>query len=182
MSDAKKPETEPKDEQKQEPKDGQGETPKVVPYEEFEAIKKAQAGSDKAYNETKKQLEDLAKKYDDLQKRNMSDKERQELETQEKQKAIEAKEREVAEASLRLTRMSLIAEMGLAKDFDRYAVGSTEEEIKESLNSLQTLINKEAEKLVNEKIKRPGTPKVGGPPKTDINAMIRGVYESRRGR
>jgi hypothetical protein len=172
MEDDKKLETEPKEKEEL----------KVVPIEELEAVKKAQAGSDKAYNETRKQLDELAKKYEDLQKKNMSEKERQELETEEKQKAIEAKEREVAEASLRLTRMSLIAEMGLAKDFDRYAVGSTEEEIRESLNGLQTLINQAAEKTVNEKIKRPGTPKVGGPPKTDINAMIRGVYESRRGR
>lgn len=150
------------------------EEPKVVPYEEFEAIKKAQAGSDRAYQEAQKKLEDLTTRFGELQKQSLTDKERQDLESQERQKAIEAKEREVAEASLRLTRMSLIAENGLTKDFERYAVGTTEEEIRESLNSLQTLVNKEAEKLVNEKLKSPGPPRSGGTgQKIDINTLIR---------
>lgn len=151
------------------------EEPKVVPYEEFEAVKKAQAGSDRAYQEAQKKLEDLTSRFTELQKQSLTEKERQDLEAQERQKAIEAKEREVADASLRLTRMSLIAENGLTKEFERYAVGDTEEEIRESLNNLQTLVNKEAEKMVNEKLKSPGPPRSGNVSgqKTDFNAFIR---------
>lgn len=161
-------------EEKEQAAEGNVEEPKVVPYEEFEAIKKAQAGSDRAYQEAQKKLEDLTARFTELQKQSLTEKERQDLEAQERQKAIEAKEREVAEASLRLTRMGLIAEHGLTKDFERYAVGDTEEEIRESLNNLQTLVNKEAERMVNEKLKSPGPPKAGNAvQQNDINAYIR---------
>lgn len=155
---------------------------KVVSHEEFEAIKKAQAGSDRAYQEAQKKLEELSVRFSDLQKKALTENERRDLESQERQKAIEAKEREVADASLRLTRMSVIAEKGLTKDFERYAVGDTEEEIRESLNSLQTLVNKEAEKLVNEKLKSPGPPRSGGSgQQNDFNAFIRqGAKRTRR--
>ena len=158
------------------------ETPKVVPYEEFDAIRKAQQGSDRAYHQTKEQLEKLSKDFEELQKRSMSDKERQEYESAERQKQLEAKEREVADASLRLTRMSLIAEHGLPKEFERFAVGEDEEQVRESLNSLQTLVNTAAEKMVAERLKGAGAPRSGVPAQgLTINDVIRGQYVSRKG-
>jgi len=112
----------------------------------------------------------------------MSDKERQEYEAAERQKLLEAKEREVADASLRLTRMSLIAEHSLPKESERFAVGENEEQVRESLNTLQTLVNQAAEKMVSERLKGSGAPRSGTESRNlTINDVIRGQYTARKG-
>lgn len=156
--------------------------PESVPYDEFEKIKRMQAGSDKAYAEAKKELDDTRKRLAELEKASMSDKERAEHELTERSKLLEAKEREVKDATLRLSKLKLMSDKGIAADMEKFVIGETEEEMQESIDTLAGLLEKQASERVKDRLKAGGVPKAGSPPKADFNSQIRSAFNARRKR
>jgi hypothetical protein len=125
--------------------------------EQLEQIKKAQAGSDRAFQEASKRAVELATENEKLKKEKMSEKERAEFEFAKKNAELEAKSREVAEATLRLSKMKLMGEKGVSMEYADYITGNTDEEIARNIETF----NKRLEKLVGERVeeKLKGTPK-----------------------
>ena len=156
--------------------------PESVPYDEFEKIKRMQAGSDKAYAEAKRELEQTRKRLDELEKASMSDKERAEHELQKRSELLEAKEREVRDATLRLSKLKLMSEKGIAADMEKFVVGETEDEMQESIDTLVGLLEKQANERVKDRLKAGGAPKAGSPPKVDFNSQLRAALQARRKR
>lgn len=143
------------------------ETPKVSIDDlasQLEQIKKAQAGSDKAYQEAAKKAAALEAENEQLKKEKMSEKERAEFELAKQRAEIEKKGREVAEATLRLSTVRLMGEKGVPLEYSEYIHGTNEEEIAQSINTF----NARLEKLVAERVQKTLTgnekPKAGAPP------------------
>lgn len=134
------------------------ETPEYVPYSEYEALKKAQAGSDRAYHETKKKLDDVMDQMKELQKQSLTEKEKTELELKEREELIAKKERELEEASLRAKKTKMLAEKGLVGDWEYWEKinsATTDEEMQESLDGLIKRLEQSEKKVT-----------VTGPPKS----------------
>lgn len=131
---------------------------------QLESIKKAQAGSDKAYQEAAKKAAELAAENEKLKKEKMSEKERAEFELSKQKAELEQKAREVAEATLRLTKARLIGEAGLPLDVEKYIGGSNDEEIKNSLNDFIKYVDKLVQVRVNQTLVGTEKPKAGGEP------------------
>ncbi len=158
------------------------EKPESVSYDEYEKLKRMQAGSDKAYAEAKKELDDTRKRLDELEKASMSDKERAEHELKTRAEQLEAKEREVREATLRLSKLKLMSEKGIAADMEKFVVGETEDEMRESVDTLVGLLEKQANERVKDRLKSGGAPRTGTPPKSDFNSQLRAALQARRKR
>lgn len=131
---------------------------------QLESIKKAQAGSDKAYQEAAKKAAELAAENEKLKKEKMSEKERAEFELSKQKAELEQKAREVAEATLRLTKARLIGEAGLPLDVEKYIGGSSDEEIKNSLNDFTKYVDKLVQVRVNQTLVGTEKPRAGGEP------------------
>lgn len=125
---------------------------KTVSIEELAAqldqIKKAQAGSDKAYQEAAKKAKELEAENEKLKKEKMSEKERAEFEFAKQKAELEAKSREVADATLRLAKIRHMGERGVPLEYADYITGSNDDEI---LNSIETF-NKRIDSLVGKKV------------------------------
>ena len=151
--------------------------------EQLEQIKKAQAGSDKAYQEAAKKAAELAAENEKLKKEKMSEKERAEFEFAKQRSELEAKSREVAEATLRLSKMRLMGEKGIELDYADYITGNSEDEIAQSIDTF----TKRLDKLVAERVEKklsaspkpqsgasaPGTPNFAGMSLRDIDKLAR---------
>lgn len=140
--------------------------------EQLEAIKRAQAGSDKAYQETAKQKVALEAELEKLKKEKMSEKEKSDYELKQKMAQLEVKEREVADASLRFSKAKILGEKNLPLDFAEYIGGANEEEIKKSLDTFIKRFDEAVGKRVNEKLSGTQKPAAGEPVKTaDYSGM-----------
>ena len=156
------------------------ESEQYVPREEYEKIKQAQAGSDRAYQQTKQELDQVKQQMEELRKQQMSEKERAEYEQQQREQALQNKEREVQEATLRLTKLQVLGEKGLPTDLERFVVGESEEEIRESADTLVGQINKLVEER-SQSGRKAAPPRAGKPKTADVNDWIRQqVNENRR--
>jgi flagellar biosynthesis GTPase FlhF len=119
---------------------------------ELEQIKKAQAGSDRAYQEAAKKAAALEAEKEALIKEKMSEKEKAEYEFKRQREELEAQKREVSEATLRLLTMKVIAEKGIPAELADYVRGSNEEEIKNSADTLLKRFSDAVGKGVNDKL------------------------------
>ena len=146
--------------------------------EQLEQIKKAQAGSDKAYQESARKVAELAAENEKLKKEKMSEKERAEFEFAKQKAELEAKSREVAEATSRLSKVRLMAEKGLDPEWLDDVRGSTDEEIAQSIDTIIKRLEKSVSVRVEEKFKGSPKPQAGiVPPKADnlINLSLRDI-------
>lgn len=158
------------------------ETPEYVPYSEYEALKKAQAGSDRAYHETKKKLDEVVDQLKELQRQSLTDKEKTELELKEREEIIAKKEKELEEASLKAKKMKMLADKGLVGDWEyweKISQANTDEEMNEALNAL---INRQQETEKRVIVNPP--PKSGNqkPPKSANDLFREEVNRLRRGK
>lgn len=140
--------------------------------EQLEQIKKAQAGSDKAYQEAARKAAELAAENEKLKKEKMSEKERAEFEFAKKNAELEAKSREVAEATLRLSKMKLMGEKGVDMEYAEYIKGNSEEEIAQSIETFTKRLDKLVAERVEKKLGASPKPKAGDDaPKTNLSGM-----------
>lgn len=118
--------------------------------EQLESIKRAQAGSDRAYQESVRKAKELEVELENLRKEKMTEKERSEYELKQREAALEAKDREVRQATLNLSKMRLMGEKGLPVDYAEYINGNSDEEIGKAIDAFSAKIDK----LVAEKVKQ----------------------------
>lgn len=128
---------------------------------QLEQIKKAQAGSDKAYAEAAKKAAELAAENEKLKKEKMSEKERAEFEHAKQKAELEAKEREVREATLHLSKMRLMGAKKIPLEFADFISGADEAELESKLDTLSKLVEAEVGKRVQERLLSGEKPKTG---------------------
>jgi DNA repair exonuclease SbcCD ATPase subunit len=139
-------------------------TPEIdskVLIEQLEALKKTQAGSDKAYQEAAKKAASLQAEVERLQKEKMSEKERAEFELAKKEAELEQRAREVAEATSRLSKMKLMAEKQIPADLADYIQGTSEEEIMSSIDTFTQRFDKAVGERVQQTLTSTQKPQVG---------------------
>lgn len=155
------------EEQKEVPAPTEGQEPKLTVEElqaQIEQLRKTQAGIDRSYSEAAKRAKELESENEKLKKEKMSEKERAEFELSKQKAELEQKAREVAEATLRLTKARLIGEAGLPLDVEKYIGGSSDEEIKNSLDDFTKYVDKLVQVRVNQTLVGTEKPKAGGEP------------------
>ena len=136
--------------------------------EQLEQIKKIQAGSDKAYQEAAKKAAELAAENEKLKKEKMNEKEKAEYEFAKQRAELEAKSREVAEATLRLSKVKMMGEKGIDLEYADYITGSTEQELAQSLDTFSKRLEKLVAARVETTLKGSPKPQAGSvPPKQE---------------
>jgi len=134
--------------------------PKAL-MEQLEALRKAQSGSDKAYQEAAKKAASLQAEVEKLQKEKMSEKERAEFELAKKEAELETRGREVAEAISRLSKMKLMAEKQIPAEFADYIQGVSEDEIIASIDTFTQRFDKAVGERVQQTLTSTQKPQVG---------------------
>lgn len=129
--------------------------------EQLEAIKKAQAGSDKAYQEAAKAKAALEAEVEKLKKEKMTEKEKAEFEFAKQKAELEAKSREVADATLRLSKAKLMGEKNVPMEFSDFINGKSEQELTERLDTFTKLVDAEVGKRVQAKLAGSTPPAAG---------------------
>ena len=132
--------------------------------EQLEAIKRSQAGSDKAYQETAKRAKELEAENERLKKERMSEKEKSEYEIAQQRAQLEVRAREVADATLRLSKIKILGEKNVPMDFADYITGSSDEEIKTNLDTFLQRFDTAVQARVNEKLSGTQKPQAGSEP------------------
>jgi hypothetical protein len=136
--------------------------------EQLEQIKRAQAGSDKAYQEAAKKASELSAENEKLKKEKMSDREKAEFEIAKKTAELEVRAREVAEATLRLSKVKMMGEKGIDLEYADYITGSTEQELAQSLDTFSKRLEKLVAARVETTLKGSPKPQAGSvPPKQE---------------
>jgi uncharacterized protein (DUF885 family) len=131
---------------------------------QLEAIKKAQAGSDAAYSKAFKKAQELEAENERLKKERMSEKEKAEYEIAQKQAQLEAREREVADATLRFSKIQLLGAKNVPLEFADYIGGSNEQEIATNLDTFLQRFDTAVQARVNEKLSGTQKPQAGTEP------------------
>lgn len=88
-------------------------------------------------------------------------------------KAIEEREKAIAEREMKMATMALLVEEGLPQEFLGHVLAPTAEEVKAKISDLRNVFDKEVEKRVNERLVQ-STPRRGainGLTKEDIMAI-----------
>lgn len=116
--------------------------------EQIEQIKRAQAGSDKAYQEAARKAKELEAENEKLKTEKMTESERAKFELEKQRAEIEAKSREVADATLRLAKIKLMTEKGLDIEYADYIGGTNDNEIAANIDTF----NKRLDKLVTARV------------------------------
>jgi len=129
---------------------------------ELENVKKAQAGSDKKYQETAKKLKDAEAALEKEKLEKMTEKEKAEHLLAEKEKDLEIKEREVINATLHFSTAKALSEKGMDAAFADFVMAESEDAVTEKIGKLEELINKQVGKRVNETLSMGNPPKTGG--------------------
>ena len=99
--------------------------------------------------------------------------ERAKEEEAKRNKAIEERERAIAEREMKMATMALLVEEGLPQEFLGHVLAPTAEEVKAKISDLRNVFDKEVEKRVNERLVQ-STPRRGainGLTKEDIMAI-----------
>jgi DNA repair exonuclease SbcCD ATPase subunit len=152
--------------------------PKAL-IEQLEALRKAQSGSDKAYQEAAKKAASLQAEVEKLQKEKMSEKERAEFELAKKEAELEQRAREVAEATSRLSKMELMAEKQIPADLADYIQGTSEDEILASINTFTERFEKAVGDRVQKTLTSTQMPKAGAeqPKQNNLASMSLAAIE-----
>lgn len=147
---------------------------------EFEVIKKMQSGSDKAYTETRSRLEQLTRENEELKKSRMDEKQRLEYEQKQKDEQLQKQVKELQNATLRASKLKLLAENKLDVKWEKFITGETEQEIEESISTLVEL----AKSKDDERVRPKAQPlRVGRTAERySVDDAIRKQWKSQRGR
>jgi DNA repair exonuclease SbcCD ATPase subunit len=129
--------------------------------EQLDAVKRAQAGSDKAYSEAEKKRIALESELEKLRKEKMSEKERADFEIAKERAEVEKQKREVADATLRFSKMQILAQKNIALDFADYISGSSEDEISKNADTFVKRFNDAVGKGIDERLAGTAKPKAG---------------------
>lgn len=88
-------------------------------------------------------------------------------------KAIEERERAIAEREMKMATMALLVEEGLPQEFLGHVLAPTAEEVKAKISDLRNVFDKEVEKRVNERLVQsaPRRGAINGLTKEDIVAI-----------
>jgi phage scaffold protein len=88
-------------------------------------------------------------------------------------KAIEERERAIAEREMKMATMALLVEEGLPQEFLGHVLAPTAEEVKAKISDLRNVFDKEVEKRVNERLVQsaPRRGAINGLTKEDIMAI-----------
>jgi hypothetical protein len=147
-------------------------TPEIDPkalMEQLETLKKVQAGSDKAYSEAARKATALEAELEKMRKEKMSEKEKAEYELKQKEIQLEQKSREVAEATLRFSKMQVLGEKKVPLEFAEYIGGANEDEIRANADTFLKRFNEAVGKGVTEKLAGTTKPVVGNEPAKQEN-------------
>jgi uncharacterized protein (DUF885 family) len=131
---------------------------------QLEAIKKAQAGSDAAYSKAFKKAQELEAENERLKKERMSEKEKAEYEIAQQKAQLEVRAREVADATLRLSKIKILGEKNVPMEFADYITGNSDEEIKTNLDTFLQRFDTAVQARVNEKLSGTQKPQAGSEP------------------
>ena len=137
--------------------------------EKLDAVTRAQAGSDKAYSEAEKKRLSLESELEKLRKEKMSEKERADFEIAKERAEVEKQKREVAEATLRFSKMQILAQKNIALDFADYIGGSSEDEISKNADTFIKRFNDAVGKGIDERLAGTVKPKAGNETAKPIN-------------
>jgi len=137
--------------------------------EQLEAIKRTQAGSDKAYSETMKAKMSLELELEKLKKEKMTEKEKADYELKVKSEQLEIKSREVAEASLRFSKMQILSAKAIPLEFAEYIGGNSDEEISTNADTFTKRFNDAVGKGVEAKLAGSKSPQAGNTATKTIN-------------
>jgi len=129
--------------------------------EQLDHIKQAQAGSDKAYQEAARKAMALEAELEKMRKEKMSEKEKAEYEIKQKEIQLEQKSREVAEATLRFSKMQVLGEKKVPLEFAEYIGGANEDEIRVNADTFLKRFNEAVGKGVTEKLAGTTKPEAG---------------------
>ena len=88
-------------------------------------------------------------------------------------KAIEEREKAIAEREMKMATMALLVEEGLPQEFLGHVLAPTAEEVKAKISDLRNVFDKEVEKRVNERLVQsaPRRGAINGLTKEDIMAI-----------
>jgi len=118
--------------------------------EEIQQIKRAQAGSDKAYQEAAKKAAQLEKENAELKMEKMTEKQKAEFEAKQMLEEAQKAKHEAAEAMLNLAKIKILGEKNIPVDFSTRIIGSTEDELRADADTF----NKQIDKLVGERVEK----------------------------
>jgi hypothetical protein len=139
---------------------------------QLEQIKKAQAGSDKAYSLAAEKLKALEAENDKLKKSSMDAEERAAFERDQADKALTEREAAVNKATLRLSLIEGLGAAEMGNEWGDFIPGSDQEEVLQNIGKLKELIDKEVGKRVNSTLNSTTKPKFGESVKGDANVKI----------
>ena len=132
--------------------------------EKLDQALRSQAGVDKSYAEAAKRAKELEAENERLKKERMSEKEKSEYEIAQQRAQLEAKAREVADATLRLSKIKILGEKNVPMEFADYITGSSDEEIKTNLDTFLQRFDTAVQARVNEKLSGTQKPQAGSEP------------------
>jgi hypothetical protein len=132
--------------------------------EKLDQALRSQAGVDKSYAEAAKKAKELEAENERLKKERMSEKEKSEYEIAQQRAQLEAKAREVADATLRLSKIKVLGEKNVPMEFADYITGNSEEEIKTNLDTFLKRFDTAVQTRVNEKLLGAPKPQAGAEP------------------
>ena len=131
---------------------------------QLEQIKKAQAGSDKAYSLAADKLHALEAENVKLRKSGMDAEEKAVFEREQADKALTEREAAVNKATLRLSLVEGLSAAEMGAEWGDYIPGVNEEEVLQNIGKLKELIDKEVGKRVNSTLISGVKPKAGETP------------------
>ena len=137
--------------------------------EQLDSIKRAQAGSDKAYQDAAKKASALEAENEKLKKERMTEKEKADYELKVKSEQLEIKSREVAEASLRFSKMQILSAKAIPLEFAEYIGGNSDEEISTNADTFTKRFNDAVGKGVEAKLAGSKSPQAGNTATKTIN-------------
>jgi len=137
--------------------------------EQLESIKKSQSGVDKVYQETVKAKLALELELEKIKKEKMSEKEKADYELMQKSQQLEVKSREVAEASLRFSKMQILSAKQVPAELFDYIGGANEEEISTNADTFLKRFNEAVGKGVEAKLAGNKNPHAGNTAAPSVN-------------
>jgi hypothetical protein len=155
-----------------EPAQTTGQEPQVdvkALQDKLEQALKSQSGVDKTLAETTKAKMALELELEKIKKEKMSEKEKADYELMQKSQQLELKSREVAEASLRFSKMQILSAKQVPAELFDYIGGANEEEISTNADTFLKRFNEAVGKGVEAKLAGNKSPQAGNTAAPSVN-------------
>ena len=137
--------------------------------EKLDQALKSQSGVDKVNAEITKKAMALEIELEKIKKEKMSEKEKADYELKQKEQQLEIKSREVAEASLRFSKMQILSAKAIPLEFAEYIGGNSDEEISTNADTFTKRFNDAVGKGVEAKLAGSKSPQAGNTATKTIN-------------